>query len=129
MCTTHALFPTLSCRTPLLPDRVVTRTTTNHNHYIVEEVCDQMMSFTHMWISVQALIIAFSPSIVALSTKILAGRKVVIVGGGIGGLSCAFDCKHFLDSNDHVTVISERDHFEFTPSNPCKPKLFHLKYT
>eukprot|EP01031_Cornospumella_fuschlensis_P027800 gene27800-33574_t len=50
--------------------------------------------------------------------KSFASKKVVIVGGGIGGLSSAFDCKHLLDSTDQVTVISERDHFEFTPSNP-----------
>lgn len=45
-------------------------------------------------------------------------HSVVIVGGGIGGLSSAFDARHVLHSTDIVTVISDRESFEFTPSNP-----------
>ena len=47
-------------------------------------------------------------------------KRVVIVGGGIGGLSCAFDCKHLLCKDDEIVVVSERELFQFTPSNPCK---------
>lgn len=44
-------------------------------------------------------------------------RKIVIVGGGIGGLSSAYDARHLLPT-DEITVISARESFEFTPSNP-----------
>jgi NADH dehydrogenase FAD-containing subunit len=43
---------------------------------------------------------------------------LVIVGGGVGGLSSAFDARHTLRPHDKVTVISDRPHFSFTPSNP-----------
>lgn len=45
-------------------------------------------------------------------------QRVVIVGGGIGGLSTAFDARRILQKDDKVTVVSDRAHFEFTPSNP-----------
>lgn len=45
-------------------------------------------------------------------------KKLLIVGGGIGGLSCAFDARHNLRPFDQVTVVSERELFQFTPSNP-----------
>lgn len=45
-------------------------------------------------------------------------RKIVICGGGIGGLSSAFDARHLLRSIDDITVVSDRESFEFTPSNP-----------
>lgn len=48
----------------------------------------------------------------------LPPQKIVIVGGGIGGLSSAFDARHQLKSTDEITVISDRDKFYFTPSNP-----------
>jgi NADH dehydrogenase FAD-containing subunit len=47
--------------------------------------------------------------------------RLVIVGGGIGGLSSAYDARHILNADDHnvdVTVISNQDVFSFTPSNP-----------
>jgi sulfide:quinone oxidoreductase len=47
-----------------------------------------------------------------------ASKKLLIVGGGIGGLSCAFDARHNLRPFDQVTVVSERELFQFTPSNP-----------
>ena len=43
---------------------------------------------------------------------------VVILGAGIGGLPCAYEMKEALTANHQVTVINERDHFQFTPSNP-----------
>lgn len=45
-------------------------------------------------------------------------RKLVVVGGGIGGLSSAFDARHILRSIDKIVVVSDRDDFQFTPSNP-----------
>jgi sulfide:quinone oxidoreductase len=47
-----------------------------------------------------------------------APRKLVIVGGGIGGLASAFDARHNFRPTDEITVISDRDKFYFTPSNP-----------
>ena len=44
---------------------------------------------------------------------------IVILGAGVGGLPCAYEMKEMLNKKDHqVTVINERDHFQFTPSNP-----------
>ena len=48
-------------------------------------------------------------------------KKLLIVGGGIGGLSSAFDANHILRSGideTEITVVSDRDSFQFTPSNP-----------
>jgi sulfide:quinone oxidoreductase len=45
-------------------------------------------------------------------------RRIVVVGGGIGGLSSAFDARHQLRRKDQVVVISDRPEFTFTPSNP-----------
>ena len=51
-------------------------------------------------------------------------KKIVVVGGGIGGLSAAFDAKHILRNplqkhdNVDVIVVSDRESFQFTPSNP-----------
>ena len=78
------------------------------------------MQHKHYLIVFIACVSILLPCCLSLCMKSFASKKVVIVGGGIGGLSSAFDCKHLLDSSDQVTVISERDHFEFTPSNPCK---------
>lgn len=44
--------------------------------------------------------------------------NVVIVGGGIGGLSTAFDATHLLGKDAQVTVVSDRPDFTFVPSNP-----------
>lgn len=47
-----------------------------------------------------------------------ASAKVVIVGGGIGGLSTAFDARHLLPHSTKVVVVSDSEKFSFTPSNP-----------
>lgn len=45
--------------------------------------------------------------------------RIVICGGGIGGLSTAFDARHLLRSHeDEIIVVSDREEFQFTPSNP-----------
>ncbi len=43
---------------------------------------------------------------------------VVILGGGVGGVSMAYEARERLRREDTVTLISDRAHFEFTPSNP-----------
>jgi NADH dehydrogenase FAD-containing subunit len=46
------------------------------------------------------------------------GKKILIVGGGIGGLSSAYDARHILGDTAEVTLVSARPTFQFTPSNP-----------
>ncbi|MDR9469040.1 FAD/NAD(P)-binding oxidoreductase [Marinospirillum sp.] len=43
---------------------------------------------------------------------------VVILGAGTGGMAAAYELRHKLDKTHEVTVINERDHFQFVPSNP-----------
>jgi sulfide:quinone oxidoreductase len=43
---------------------------------------------------------------------------VAIVGGGIGGISMAYEVRHHLGRDAAVTLISDREDFQFTPSNP-----------
>ena len=43
---------------------------------------------------------------------------IVIMGGGIGGMTAAYDMKEKVGPNDKVTVVSEFPYFQFTPSNP-----------
>ncbi len=44
--------------------------------------------------------------------------RIVILGAGIGGLPMAYDMKLEKRSEDTITVISDKDYFQFTPSNP-----------
>ena len=43
---------------------------------------------------------------------------IVILGGGIGGVSCAYELKQAVRSEDRVTLVSNKPFFQFTPSNP-----------
>jgi sulfide:quinone oxidoreductase len=43
---------------------------------------------------------------------------IVVLGGGIGGVSCAYELKHAVRSEDRVTLVSNKPFFQFTPSNP-----------
>jgi len=43
---------------------------------------------------------------------------IVILGAGVGGLPCAYEMKEELEKMHQITIINERDHFQFTPSNP-----------
>ncbi len=43
---------------------------------------------------------------------------IVILGAGVGGLPCAFEMKKTLSKEHKITMINDRDHFQFTPSNP-----------
>ncbi len=44
-------------------------------------------------------------------------KHVVIIGGGVGGISTAYDLRK-LDKNLRITLISGRPYFGFTPSYP-----------
>ena len=43
---------------------------------------------------------------------------IVVLGGGIGGLSAAFELKDELGKAHDIVLVSDQPHFEFTPSNP-----------
>ena len=43
---------------------------------------------------------------------------VVVLGGGIGGVSAAYEIKAELRKGDTLTLISANSYFQFTPSNP-----------
>lgn len=43
---------------------------------------------------------------------------IVVLGGGIGGICQAFELKRHLPAGNSVSLISDSDRFEFTPSNP-----------
>ena len=44
--------------------------------------------------------------------------QIAIIGAGVGGLPCAYEMREELGNNHQITVINNRDHFQFTPSNP-----------
>lgn len=43
---------------------------------------------------------------------------IVVLGGGIGGVSCAYELKHAVRAEDRITLVSNKSFFQFTPSNP-----------
>ncbi|MDI1346723.1 MAG: FAD-dependent oxidoreductase [Pseudolabrys sp.] len=43
---------------------------------------------------------------------------IVVLGGGIGGVSCAYELKDAVRKEDRVTLVSNKSFFQFTPSNP-----------
>ena len=43
---------------------------------------------------------------------------IVIMGAGIGGMPAAYEMQEKIRKGDKVTVISDRETFQFTPSNP-----------
>jgi len=43
---------------------------------------------------------------------------IVVLGGGIGGISAAFELKDELGDAHEIILVSDQPHFEFTPSNP-----------
>jgi len=43
---------------------------------------------------------------------------IVVLGGGIGGTPCAYELRAELGKEHEVTLINERDYFQFVPSNP-----------
>jgi NADH dehydrogenase FAD-containing subunit len=53
-----------------------------------------------------------------LSRAPVPKKRLVIVGGGVGGLSSAYDARHLLKDQVEITVVSDRPNFTFVPSNP-----------
>jgi len=43
---------------------------------------------------------------------------IIVLGAGIGGVSCAYELKNSVRKEDRVTVVSNKPFFQFTPSNP-----------
>jgi sulfide:quinone oxidoreductase len=43
---------------------------------------------------------------------------IVVLGGGIGGVSCAYELKNTVRKGDNITLVSDKPFFQFTPSNP-----------
>ena len=43
---------------------------------------------------------------------------VVVLGAGTGGMPCAYELRDALGSEHEITVVNERDYFQFVPSNP-----------
>ncbi|MBU0501083.1 MAG: NAD(P)/FAD-dependent oxidoreductase [Gammaproteobacteria bacterium] len=43
---------------------------------------------------------------------------IVVLGAGTGGMPCAYELRDALGKEHEITVINERDYFQFTPSNP-----------
>ena len=43
---------------------------------------------------------------------------IAIIGAGVGGLPCAYEMREELGREHDITIINNRDHFQFTPSNP-----------
>jgi sulfide:quinone oxidoreductase len=43
---------------------------------------------------------------------------IVVLGGGIGGVSCAYELKQAVRKEDRITLVSNKPFFQFTPSNP-----------
>lgn len=43
---------------------------------------------------------------------------IVILGAGTGGMPCAYEVREMLSTEHKVTVVNERDYFQFVPSNP-----------
>ncbi len=52
---------------------------------------------------------------------------LIVVGGGIGGVSCAYELKKAVRREDRVTLISNKPFFQFTPSNPWVAVKWRLK--
>ncbi len=45
-------------------------------------------------------------------------KKIVVIGGGIGGVSAAYELMEAVGKDAEVELISDIPDFEFTPSNP-----------
>ena len=45
-------------------------------------------------------------------------NTIVVLGGGIGGLSAAFELQDELGDRHEIVLVSDQENFEFTPSNP-----------
>jgi len=43
---------------------------------------------------------------------------IVVLGAGTGGMPCAYELREKLGKEHKITMINERDYFQFVPSNP-----------
>ncbi len=43
---------------------------------------------------------------------------IVVLGAGTGGMPCAYELREALGSEHQITMVNERDYFQFVPSNP-----------
>jgi sulfide:quinone oxidoreductase len=53
-----------------------------------------------------------------MATNDVALPRIVILGAGLGGTIAAFEIKDAVKNKAEVSVISDSEHFSFTPSNP-----------
>ena len=44
--------------------------------------------------------------------------RVIVLGAGTGGMAGAYEIREILNKEHQVTVINEREDFQFVPSNP-----------
>jgi sulfide:quinone oxidoreductase len=44
--------------------------------------------------------------------------RIVVLGAGLGGIPAAYEMKGLLRDSDTLTVVSDRDRYQFYPSNP-----------
>lgn len=44
--------------------------------------------------------------------------KIVIIGGGLGGIPMAYEMKDLAHKEDTVVLVSDKDYYHFVPSNP-----------
>jgi sulfide:quinone oxidoreductase len=44
--------------------------------------------------------------------------RVIVLGAGLGGIPMAYELKEELRKEDKVTVVSDKDKYQFVPSNP-----------
>jgi sulfide:quinone oxidoreductase len=44
--------------------------------------------------------------------------NIVVLGGGVGGMSAAYEARDMLGRSHTITLISNLPYFQFTPSNP-----------
>ena len=49
--------------------------------------------------------------------------KIVVLGGGIGGVSMAHELRSLLGRKAEITVLSDTSWFHFVPSNPWVARL------
>ena len=43
---------------------------------------------------------------------------IVVLGAGTGGMPCAYELRAELGKEHKITVVNEREYFQFVPSNP-----------
>ena len=43
---------------------------------------------------------------------------IVVLGAGIGGMPCAYELRQELGKEHQITVVNQREYFQFVPSNP-----------